>query len=217
MDMRGAIFDFDGTLFDSMFIWDTIASDYLRTLGIAPSADVNQKFKTMSLPEAARYYQTQYGVALSTEKIMEGVNRQAEAMYRTRVLLKPGVRGCLEKLRMHNVHMAIATASDVELVAMVLEKHQVSEYFSDVVSCTQVGAGKTKPTVYECAMKKLGTTKENTVVFEDSLYAIRTAKAAGFCVFGVQDAYEPNQEGVHRESDLYITDFADFAERLTIG
>ena len=214
MDICGAIFDFDGTLFDSMFIWDTIGSDYLRSLGFVPSADLNKTFKTMSLPEAARYYQTHYGVTLSLEEIMEGVNRQAEVIYSTRVFLKPGVRECLEKLAARGVRMSIATASDVHLVAMVLENNHVSEFFSDIISCTQVGAGKTKPDIYEQAMARLGTQKENTVVFEDSLYAIRTAKTAGFTVMGVQDAYEPDQDGVCRESDFYITDFAEFAKKL---
>ncbi len=214
MDIRGAIFDFDGTLFDSMFIWDTIGSDYLRSLGFMHSANLNQTFKTMSLPEAARYYQTHYGITLSLEEIMEGVNRQAEAMYRTRVFLKLGVRNCLEKLQARGVRMSIATASDVHLVAMVLKNNHASDFFSDIISCTQVGAGKTKPIIYERAMERLGTQKEHTVVFEDSLHAIRTAKTAGFTVIGVQDAYEPDQESIRRESDFYITDFAAFAKKL---
>lgn len=77
-----------------------------------------------------------------------------------------------------------------------------------------MGAGKTKPIIYERATERLGTQKEHTVVFEDSLHAIRTAKTAGFTVIGVQDAYEPDQESIRRESDFYITDFAAFAKKL---
>ncbi len=214
MNICGAIFDFDGTLFDSMFIWDSIGADYLRTLGIQPEPELNQIFKTMSLPEAAQYYRHHYAVTLSVDEIMEGVNHRAEEMYRMQVTLKPGVRQCLEALTERGAGLAIATASDVYLVQMVLEHHGISEFFSHIFSCTDVGAGKTQPLIYEQALTALGTRRDQTLVFEDSLYAIQTAKAAGFTVIGVYDRYEPAQTEVQRISDFYITDFADFVTNI---
>lgn len=214
MNIKGAIFDFDGTLFDSMFIWETIGVEYLRFLGIEPEPDLNQFFKTMSLPEAAEYYREHYGVCLSVEEIISGVNQKAEEMYKTRVALKAGVRQCLEKLAAHGTNMVIATASDVYLVEMVLKRHGIAEFFSHIFSCTDVGAGKTQPLIYEKALSALQTERHDTLVFEDSAYAIRTAKQAGFAVAGVYDRYEPEQQTVRQLSDFYITDFAAFASEL---
>ena len=90
MRMRGAIFDVDGTLLDSMSVWDTIGEAYLRSIGYEPREDLDQVFKDMSLYQAARYYQTEYGVTLSVDGIMDGVNAMLEQYYRFEAPLKPG-------------------------------------------------------------------------------------------------------------------------------
>ena len=71
--MKGAIFDFDGTLVDSMFIWDTFGEDYLRTLGKEPKENLTETFKTFTLEQAAEYYREHYDVTLSVgEKVITG-------------------------------------------------------------------------------------------------------------------------------------------------
>ena len=82
--IAGAVFDVDGTLLDSMSIWDTVGADYLRSIGFEPKENLNEVFKNMSLDQAARYYQTEYGVTLSVEEITEGVNALLEDFYRDR-------------------------------------------------------------------------------------------------------------------------------------
>ena len=99
MRIRGAIFDVDGTLLDSMFIWDTIGETYLRSIGYEPRENLNEVFKNMSLLQAARYYQTEYGVTLCVDEIMNGVNAMLERYYRFEAPLKAGVIELLEQLR----------------------------------------------------------------------------------------------------------------------
>ncbi|MEY8233071.1 HAD hydrolase-like protein [Oscillospiraceae bacterium 50-16] len=133
MRIRGAIFDVDGTLLDSMFIWDTIGETYLRSIGYEPREKLNEVFKNMSLFQAARYYRTEYGVTLSIDEIMNGVNAMLERYYRFEVSLKPGVAELLAQLQASGVKLCIATATDRYLVeagfpvAAVYDSHEKAQ------------------------------------------------------------------------------------------
>ena len=108
--LKGAIFDLDGTLLDSMFIWETIGEDYLRTLGKEPHEDLKEIFMTLTLEDAAEYYREHYGVTLSVKEIVDSVNAMVEGIYRTKVTLKPGIAEYLRWLKENGVKMCVATA-----------------------------------------------------------------------------------------------------------
>lgn len=207
--IKGAIFDLDGTLFDSMFIWDTIGEIYLRSIGYEPKENLNETFKTMSLHDAACYYQSKYGVTLSVEELINGVNAMVEKYYRYEVSLKEGVAEFLEALHQKGVKMCIATATDKYLVEAALERCNISKYFSEIFTCTSVGHGKSEPIIYREALKHLGTEKSETYVFEDAIYAVKTAKKDGFTVVGIYDSHEECYKEVKEISDYYIKDYAD--------
>lgn len=207
--LKGAIFDFDGTLVDSMFIWDTIGEDYLRSLGKEPHEDLKETFMTLTLEEAAEYYRTHYGVTLSVKEIVDGVNTMVEGIYRTRVALKQGVADFLAQLKDNGTRMCIATVTDRYLVEETLDRLGILQYFSEIFTCAEVGYGKDKPIIYRKALEHLGTTKNETYVFEDSLFALKTAKADGFTTVGVYDRHENRQDNLKNLADYYIVDFAD--------
>ena len=207
--LKGAIFDFDGTLVDSMFIWDTIGEDYLRSLGKEPHEDLKETFMTLTLEEAAEYYRTHYGVTLSVKEIVDGVNTMVEGIYRTRVALKQGVADFLAQLKDNGTRMCIATVTDRYLVEETLDRLGILQYFSEIFTCAEVGYGKDKPIIYQKALEHLGTTKNETYVFEDSLFALKTAKADGFTTVGVYDRHENRQDNLKNLADYYIVDFAD--------
>lgn len=207
--LKGAIFDFDGTLVDSMFIWDTIGEDYLRSLGKEPHEDLKETFMTLTLEEAAEYYRTHYGVTLSVKEIVDGVNTMVEGIYRTRVALKQGVADFLAQLKENGTRMCIATVTDRYLVEETLDRLGILQYFSEIFTCAEVGYGKDKPIIYRKALEHLDTAKNETYVFEDSLFALKTAKADGFTTVGVYDRHENRQDNLKNLADYYIVDFAD--------
>ena len=207
--LKGAIFDFDGTLVDSMFIWDTIGEDYLRSLDKEPHEDLKETFMTLTLEEAAEYYRTHYGITLSVKEIVDGVNTMVEGIYRTRVTLKHGVADYLRLLKGNGARMCIATVTDRYLVEETLDRLGILQYFSEIFTCAEVGYGKDKPIIYRKALEHLGTTKNETYVFEDSLFALKTAKADGFTTVGVYDRHENRQDNLKNLANYYILDFAD--------
>ncbi len=211
MMIQGAIFDVDGTLLDSMSIWDTIGADYLRSIGYEPRENLNEVFKNMSLLQAAEYYRHEYGVTQSVEEIMDGVNAMLERFYNHDAPLKPGVEELLERLRRKEIKLCIATATDRYLVEAALERCGVLSYFDAIFTCGEVGHGKDEPVIFEAALRFLGTEKAKTVVFDDALYAIRTAKKAGFPVAAVYDSHEKAQAEIRALADLYLADLAQFS------
>lgn len=213
MRLDGAIFDLDGTLLDSMYIWDTIGEAYLISLGIQPHENLNETFKTMSLRQAAQYYQSEYNVTLSIEEIMDGVNRMIENYYMHDVKAKDGVRQLLENLKDKGVKMCVATATDLYLAEAALRRNGILDCFSKIFTCTEVGFGKDSPQIYTQALAHLNTPKQSTVVFEDALYAVKTAKEAGFYVVGVYDKSEAKHSGeIKKRSDMYIQSFEEMRD-----
>ena len=210
--IKGAIFDVDGTLLDSMGVWDTIGEDYLRSLGYEPREKLNEKFRTMSIREAAAYYISEYGVPLTVEDICRQVNGWIERFYREEAQLKPGAAAFVKRLHEAGVKLAIATATDDFLVEAALRRCGVLEYFSSLITCTHVNCGKDRPEVYRAARETLGSSREETVVLEDSLKALRTARDDGFLTVGVCDRFERDQAGLAALAHIYIKDFADCEE-----
>ena len=210
MKISGAIFDVDGTLLDSMSICDTIGADYLRSIGYIPRENLNEIFKNMSLLQAAEYYRNEYGVTLRVEEIMSGVNAMLEQFYQYEAPLKPGAAELLARLRQNRVKLCIATATDRYLVEAALARCGVLSYFGEIFTCNGVGHGKDEPHIFEAALRFLGTERAETVVFDDALYAIRTAKEAGFPIAAVYDTHEKSQTEVRALSDFYLENLSRF-------
>ena len=205
--IKGAIFDFDGTLVDSMFIWDTFGEDYPCTLGKEPKENLTEVFKTFTLEQAAEYYRKNYGVTLSVEEIVDGVNDMVAEIYRTKVTLKSGVLEFLRDLQSKGVKMCVATVTDRPIVEDVLCNLGIRDFFTEIFTCAEVGYNKETPHIYRVALEALGAKKDETVVFEDALHALITAKKDGFKVAAVYDRHERNQTQMKENGDYYITDF----------
>lgn len=207
--IKGAIFDFDGTLFDSMYVWHTVGEEYLKTNGKVARPGFRDIVKAMSLLESAYYVIDEYGVEKPAQTIVNDINGLVENHYFNDVQPKKGLVNFLKKLKSQDVNICIATATDKYMIEAALKRCGIRDLFSNIFTCTEVGASKKTPTIYREALKYLGTTRENTIVFEDALYAIKTAKADGFYVAGIYDEFEKETSLVEELADVYITDYDD--------
>ncbi len=205
--LKGAIFDFDGTLADSMFVWETAGEAYLSSLGIQPKESLKNSLKSMSLVQSAIYIAEKYNLKLDTQEIMDGINKTVENFYFYTVQPKEGVIEFLELLKSMNVKMCIATATDRYQVEAALKRCDMDTFFSEIFTCTEVGFGKDEPIIFQKAMERLNTSKEDTVIFEDAYHPVKTAKINGFLTVAVYDYSEPRQSEIRTLVDCYLDDF----------
>lgn len=187
---KGVIFDMDGTLLDSMEMWGNLDIKYLEELGVKPDADFHRTVSTMTLVMAAEYIREKYDVAYTVEEIISQIMEIAGEYYRNTLVLKPGVREFIEELYAKGIKMMVATANEYELGMAALERNEISSYMEGLITCTMAGASKEKPDIYIKACERMGLKCNECVVFEDSLFAIKTAKRAEFDVVGVYDDAE---------------------------
>lgn len=213
MKVKGIIFDLDGTLLDSMPIWETLGGDYLQQKGIVPEIGINEKFKTLTTYDAAKYYQTHYGLKDSIETITDEINKQVEYQYVHVFLLKKSVHEFLKKMGFLGIKLCVATASDRYIVEAALKRNGVLDCFDSILTCTEVGSAKTEPVIFNEALKKLGTKKTETLIFEDAFHAIQTAKTAGFTVVGVEDKSAKSEKNkIKNVTDYYIKSNESWSE-----
>lgn len=185
MDKRFAIFDMDGTLVDSMIFWKHLASEYLHSKGIQDiSENILEQIKPITMSESAALFRAEFGL---TGDIEGEMNAMMDDHYRSDIPLKPGVFAYLRRLRERGVRMCVASATAEHLMAACLSRLGVLGCFEFLLSCESVGAGKNSPLVFLEAARQLGADVGDIAVYEDALYAVRTAKNAGFHVVGVYD------------------------------
>lgn len=209
MRLKAAIFDLDGTLLDSMYYWRHMFEIFLEGYGKKPKPDLKDKLKPLSLQESADVFRLEYGVPGSTDEVAEGINKVLEERYFHTIEAKPHVREFLELLQKNGVKICAATATDRYLVEAALKRTGLYGYFSQIYTCTEVGRGKEFPDIYLKAMEFMGERQEDTVVFEDAYYAIKTAKAAGFYVVAMADETTKEDEaGIMQAADEYHQDFS---------
>jgi HAD superfamily hydrolase (TIGR01509 family) len=207
--IKGAIFDLDGTLLDSMSVWETAGQKYLKNLGKTPRPDLRDAIISLSLMQAAVYFQREYGVQQTVQEIMDGIDTAVEDFYRNIVGPNEGIKEFLNTLEARGVKMCVATATNRPLVEAGLKRNGMLEYFGAIITCTEVGAGKDSPKVFNTALDFLGTKREETYIFEDALYAIKTGKEAGFPIVAVSDdSAKKHRDEIVRLSDIFINSFS---------
>ena len=209
--IKGAIFDIDGVLLDSMGIWDDLGARYLRSLGRIPEEGLNKILFSMSMEQGAEYLNEHYGLNKSVKETVDGIGKMLEDYYFYEVLLKPGAKEILEFLKSKSIKMAAATSSPRMHIEKALSRNGLLGYIDKIYTTGEVGVSKHSPDIYNLAADFLKTKSEETLVFEDSLYALKTAKEAGFVTVGVFDEKgESNQAELENQADLYLKKLDDF-------
>ncbi len=210
--IKGAIFDIDGVLLDSMGIWDDLGARYLQSIGKIPEEGLNKILFSMSMEQGADYLNEHYSLNKQTDEIVKGLGRMLETFYFDEVPGKPGSKELLEYLKEQNIKMAAATSSPREHVEKALSRNGLIGFIDRIFTTGEVGVSKHSSDIYNLAADFLGTKPEETLVFEDSLYALKTAKNAGYVSIGVYDSKgESDQTGLKNTADIYLKDLKDFA------
>ena len=204
----GAIFDLDGTILDSMPVWEHLGSRYLRPIGYEPHPDLDDRLRTLTLPQAAALLQQEYGIAQPASVIVDEVTAMLRRDYGAEIMPKPGAAEFLAFLHGRGVRLCIVTATARELAESALVRCGLMPFFSGLLTCEEAGAGKDHPAIYRLALAGLGTAKAQTVVFEDAAHALQTAKADGFITAAVYDSSEPDPAAARESADWYLPDYA---------
>jgi len=208
--IKGAIFDMDGTLLDSMHMWNDLSKYYLTYKGY----EVKENLPKYT--DGLNYYETlcgnirKYIPTMSDEEIIKEAHKYIGHFYKYEVKPKEGAVEFLEKLYNMGVKMCLATATNYFILEPALKRLDMLKYFSKVFTTKEIGVGKEKPLIFDISLEHLGTNKEDTYIFEDALYAIKTAKNNGYKVCAIYDKNEKEQDEIKALSDIYVTDYEDF-------
>ena len=207
-DKKGAIFDMDGTLMDSMWIWRDIDIEYLGRFGIALPEDLQAKIEGLSFAETAVYFREHFGITDSLEKIQSDWNDMAIDFYRHRIGMKKGARELLTQMKERGMKIGIATSNSVELTEECLAANGVADLFDTVRTSRDTPRGKPFPDIYLSVADEWGIAPEDLIVFEDIPNGAIAGKRAGMEVIAVADDYAlPRREELIRIADHFIEDF----------
>ena len=180
MAIEGAVFDFDGTLVDSMPMWTDVCVRLLRRYGVEDAERVFAEHESLDMEQKCVWYHKNLGIGASSAELCDELRKDVLKAYRHEVSRFSGCRRFLEELRTHGVPMVIASATPTDLLLAGLEAQGLTEFFQDIVFAGDVGMSKDHPHVYVAACERLGTSRENTWVFEDAPFGVRAAARAGF-------------------------------------
>ena len=189
-----------------MKFWDGVGREFLMRYGVTEfPADFGLKVKAMSIAESSTYFRETFGVDFAVDFIADSMREMVADKYRYEAEFKPNVRETLEALHRADIKMCIATATYADLVDEALIRLKARDYFEFILSCNEVGKSKSHPDIFIECMNRLGGTLENTVVIEDSLHAISTAKSVGFKVIAVSEERQlADIDKIKKVADCYL-------------
>lgn len=192
MRFKGIIFDLDGTLLNSMEVWERVDREFLEENGRVYTADVSEAVKKMTIYNSANYFKTRFSLDHSCEYIINRIEEMVSEKYFNSIPLKNGVYETLDRLYKRGVKMCVATATYNRLAKAALKRLGVLDMFEFILTCSDVGSGKDNPEIFLSAAEKMGLNISETAVVEDSLHCIETAKSAGFFTVGIYDPISEN-------------------------
>lgn len=205
-NIDAVIFDMDGTLIDSMWIWKSIDIEYLKRFGITMPDDLQKSVEGMSFSETAAYFKNRFQLSDSLDQIKEDWNQMAWEKYNSEVPLKEGVLELLQYLKRTNRKMGIATSNSRELVDLVIDKLGVKEYFHSIRTSCEVEKGKPSPDIYLLVAKDLQVDPSRCLVFEDVVQGVMAGKNANMKVCAVYDKHsEKDDQEKKKLADYYVT------------
>ena len=210
-NVKGVIFDIDGVILDSLSIWTDLGARYLKSKGREPKEGLAETLFSMSMEQGAEYLAEEYSLGLDTDEVFKGLCDMLRDFYYYEVKAKHGAAHLIEEFKRDGMKITAATSSPREYVEKALARNGLLDNFEKIFTSSETGSSKHSPKIYDDAASFMRTKPEETFVFEDSLYALKTAAAAGYIAVGVFDAEgESDQEGMKETAQIYLKSLEDW-------
>lgn len=210
MNFKAAIFDMDGTLIDSLFLWDIFWREagvhFLNNPDFRPSDEDDKAVRTITLRDAMHLIHDRYSIAESGEELFQFINAIITDFYANRVAMKEGALDWLNYCKANGIRMCVASATAYDLIELAMNHCGIAGYFEKIFSCSVIGKGKEEPDIYLAAQAYFGEDAANICVFEDSLVAIETANSIGMQTVAIYDRFNYGQDRMKQIADSYIAD-----------
>lgn len=214
-NIKAVIFDMDGTLIDSMWLWKAIDIEYLKKFGHDLPEDLQASIEGKSFTESAYYFKERFKIPDSVKVIMAEWNKMAWAYYEKKVTMKEQAEAFLEHLKAHEIMTGIGTSNSKEMVGLILEKFELGDYFNAVRTSCEVGAGKPSPDIYLKVAEDLNVAPEHCLVFEDVPMGIMAAKNAGMKCCAIYDEFSKSLTTEKKKlADYYIESFDELMNAI---
>ena len=200
--VQGMIFDFDGTLINSIDMWMEVQDSLAKSAGVVITPEQTRVLNTYTIEEVGDFFHKECGLAASGAEVVSMIDNRALKHFQTKVNICPGIPELLEALKENNVAMSVASSSPLRFLTAGLTTAGLIDYFDAIVSVEEVGKSKREPAVYDKARDYMNTNLENTWVVEDSIYALDTVSRAGYKSIGV---YSSDESGTLPELKKHAT------------
>ena len=213
--MKGAIFDIDGTILDSMTVWVDITNGFFKEHGINISKEETLSYQSMSFEESLVKIHNDYMHDMSVEDMFKEFSQRADEAYAKNLPAKPYVCEYIHRLHKNGIKIAAATSGFAHLAEAAFKRLGIFECFSAFAYSSEVGCSKSKPDIYLLAAERLGLKPCECTVYEDILTGIKSATAAGFKTVAIEDKTNlSDKEGLIQYSDRYITGWDELLSNI---
>ena len=210
--MKTILFDLDDTLIESMYVWEDAITDLFNKLGIDMDFERGKKtFLTMRYSEVLEYIKKYFGAKMSIEDMEAYTMSYIQKEYQEHVPAKKGALEFMQQAAQKKIQMAIVTSNHLSLATTVLKRLNMYPYLEKIYSAEALGLSKRETAIYSYALKELDAKVEDTLVFEDSMYAIETASKLGISCIGLVNDY--NRASFEKNHVSFIDDFTTLLEK----
>lgn len=211
MKFSTAIFDMDGTLLDSSWVWANIDIEFQKMLNIRVSDDYYGVIAHMTTQESAAYTVSAYDLDMTVDELQKFWSDMALESYSNEVNLKIGARELLDDLKSKRIKLALATSCFPELCELSLTNLGIINKFDLIKYTYNTEKNKSNPDIYLSCAKELDAKPANCVVFEDISTPLEPVKNAGMGFIGVHDCSNKQMQDILKEkSDYYIESYKTF-------
>lgn len=206
--IKACLFDMDGTIVDSMWVWRQIDIDYLKKYGFEVPEGMSKDFEGASMRDVARYFKTRFNIEDEIDEIVEEWNDMAIFQYTHKVTLKPHAKEFLMFLKDKGIKIGLYTSNSLVLAEATLKAHGIYDYFDYITAGCDEIKGKPAPDGYIYTADKLNVSPNECLVFEDLVMGIIAGKEAKMRTCAIKDDYSDYQENEKKElADYFIEDY----------